>query len=98
MPPLVKPQLNLNGTSGADLLDGYARQLAALRDAQRALRDDGPNARDYQTHADPHAFIRAAEQHADRIARIQSVMDEIDSLAIAVDRQLVERAERAGRR
>jgi hypothetical protein len=73
---VTKPTINLNGTSPGELLEQHLPAINGLRSAISTLRAAAPNARDYQTER-LDAFALAMNEHRDRLARRESVMDEL---------------------
>lgn len=77
---LIKPTINLNGTNAKDLLDQQLNAIWALRTAISTLQDASPNGRDYQTM--PRGTIDlAVAGHRERLARLESVMTELEEIA-----------------
>jgi hypothetical protein len=85
-PSLVKPQININGTSRDELLRQQMDVLRAYRALSEALADAAPHGRDYQLRPQEYAPARAAwmersmtifamrkeiEKHAEEIQRDQ---------------------------
>jgi hypothetical protein len=44
---MMKATIHLNGTAARDLMDSYTDAINALREAERALCECGPNGRDH---------------------------------------------------
>jgi len=80
------PTVHLNGTPAARLRAQTCVATAALRGAWNALVDAEPHMRDYYPQG-PDAYTAASDEHASRLARIQSVLFEIQALALAIDAQ-----------
>ena len=78
---VTKPTINLNSTS-----PGTSSPINGLRSAISTLRTAAPNARDYQTER-LDAFALAMNEHRDRLARLESVMDELEQLAESISDQ-----------
>jgi antitoxin component HigA of HigAB toxin-antitoxin module len=76
----TKPTINPHSTSPQALLDKRLLAIDAMRLAISALALSAPNARDYQTAA-PDAFARAMNEHRRRLARLESVINELKGLA-----------------
>jgi hypothetical protein len=74
------PAIDLNGTSPVELLEQHELAIAGLWSAISTLAATAPNARHYQARK-PGAFQQAQAEHRDRLARLESVMDELEQLA-----------------
>ena len=83
-PDLAVPLVHLNGTSRAELLEGYSDAVRALHHAGRALAKAAPNARDYYP-LGPGAFAKAADQHEARMAKLREVINELEAVAMAIE-------------
>ncbi len=81
------PIVNLNGTSATMLLEQNLTALRGLQSALSLLCEAAPNGRDFQT-APMGTFARAQSEHITRIARIESVMSEIETIAMNISDQL----------
>ena len=77
---LIMPTVHMNGTSKKDLLEGYCKIIHALHAALKALQDEHPNMRDYYTQPTG-TFERVREQHRSQFMRINSVLQEIETIA-----------------
>ena len=80
MTTLAIPSIHLNGTSRKSLLDGYRNALYALREAETALQETGPNGRDYYVQP-AGAFALAQEQHVARCRALRNVITELEQVA-----------------
>ena len=76
----TRPTLHLNGTPALRLFEEYDEMRGALREALDVFVGSGPNARDYYPQGES-AIYAAQREHADRIARIRSVLAEVEELA-----------------
>lgn len=77
----TKPTIHLNGTSPDVLRDGYIDAAEYMRRAIEALkRKAAPHGRDYYTQSVT-AFGNAAEEHHQRLLRLESVLEELEELA-----------------
>lgn len=77
---LVKPTVNLNGTSRDNLMLQYIDALNAFDTLRAALSAMAPHGRDYQT-APVGAYRTARTQHERRQKTIEVVRQEIEHLA-----------------
>ncbi len=80
MSKLTLPTIHLNGTSANVLYEDLANALGAMRAAIMAVEATAPNGRDYYPQGD-RALAVAAYEHIDRIARLRSVVAELETLA-----------------
>jgi hypothetical protein len=72
------PQISINGTHPASLLDGYLKCRSALTAARRALVEHGPNGRDYEY--TPAAFDAARREHEVRLTALDTIDAELVAL------------------
>lgn len=93
---MTTPTIHLNGTSGADLLEGYRTAMEAVASAQHALQSVYPNARDYYPQG-PEAIQTAILEHKARWDKLQAVYLELHELAIHCDTINTEREARRNR-
>ena len=77
---MILPTIHMNGTSKADLFDGYMTALEAMQAAIDAVIQTGPNGRDYYPQGDA-ALRQAMDEHRDRLKRLGAVADELNALA-----------------
>jgi hypothetical protein len=77
---ITKPTINLNGTPPRVLLEDHLAAIEALRFAISTLIAAAPNARDYQT-APGSTFLAAMSEHRMRLARLETVMGELEQIA-----------------
>jgi hypothetical protein len=84
---VVGPKVNLNGTRGKDLLDQVIDAGHGVSKAMDALDDAAPHGRDYLPQGQGE-YPLAAKQHADRMARLKSVYDELQQVAMLIANQL----------
>lgn len=80
--PLVKPQVNLNGTSREQLVEQQCDVMAALRAVTAAMGEASPNGRDYQLR--PAEYQGAREAWTQRMIVIARLYDEIEQHALAI--------------
>lgn len=75
----VCPVVNLNGSSASMLLEDYGNFGKAIRNAISLAYECTPHPRDYQL-CPVGAFEAAYNEHRDRIRRLSTVLDEIESI------------------
>lgn len=80
---LQAPTIHPNGTSKERLIGELCGASAALDAAFDALKQTGPNVRDYA----PEEIEAAEQQHLDRLRRLDSVKAEIDHLTRMIDEE-----------
>lgn len=85
MTSLIRPIVNINGSSVADLVDPRLRAMDLLMDAIEALKEAAPNGRDYPGDYDRCAEDRAA--HYARIGAIKAIRETIYAEAIHIKGQ-----------
>ena len=78
------PTIHLNGTSGAELRDGFIEAYHSLSAAQEAMQKCFPNGRDYYPQP-PDNFPMARQEHAERIQRLEALKVEMHALALHCD-------------
>lgn len=81
---LIAPIAHRNGTGETDLFEAFADAREHIRQGLEKLRLACPNQRDYYTHPISGAWSSAKDQHADRVQRLTSVVDELNALSLAV--------------
>lgn len=84
-PKLTVPTVHLNGTSFSGLHGPLVRAGEAVGAAIGDLAECAPHGRDYYVQGDD-AYAKARDEHLSRIARLQSVLDEIKVLARQVQK------------
>jgi hypothetical protein len=82
---MMKPSINVNGTSQKELMQSYIAAINALRVAEELLSKAAPNGRDYATLGDG-AYIEARTEHNARCARIADTIKELEQIALHVRR------------
>lgn len=85
-PKLTVPTIHLNGTSFAGLHGPLARAGEAIGAAIGGLAECAPHGRDYYLQGEG-AYPKARDEHLSRVARLQSVLDELKVLARQVQKQ-----------
>ena len=83
---LATPTVHPNGTGRETLLADYRVCLSLIKDAAQALSRCAPNQRDYYVRGDD-VWYQACKEHAARIQHLQTVHDELTTLARSVLRQ-----------
>lgn len=84
---LTAPKINLNGTSGQELLDQATNAADAICEAFQALQRMAPNGRDYQT-APAGAYAQARTEHNSRLSRLDDIKNELEALALDIRGQM----------
>lgn len=87
---MITPTIHLNGTSGEALLDQVTTAAQAAQELLRALFAASPNGRDYYPQG-PDALRQAETEYRSRVARVQSVLTELDKFALAIAYSIDER-------
>ena len=82
----ITPSVNLNGNDQRELLQGYLLAIHTMRAAISYTAMTAPHGRDYQT-APKGDLAAAMAEHRSRLARLESVMDELERLAEHVSDQ-----------
>lgn len=85
MKKLQLPSIHVNGTSKARLIEDICEASQALDVAYEAMKRTGPNGRDYYTQG-PDALASATDQHTARLRLIDAVKQEMDALAVGIER------------
>jgi len=78
---LSVPSLHINGTGFEMLKNQYKNAYTAVSAASLALRETMPHRRDFyvQENAE-HAYVMARQQHVQRLAKLESIMEELEEL------------------
>lgn len=69
------PTVHLNGTSRAELEEGYRNACEALKAAYDALAAATCNARDYYVQEDPEAYSNARYERSRMLAGVDDAID-----------------------
>ncbi len=100
---MMVPTIHLNGTSGEELVRQMSTLARSLRDVLQALQDATPHGRDYYPQDDVRgvcgqgaAFMTARQEHISRYNRIESVLNEVEAMQIALEEENDVRAARRG--
>jgi hypothetical protein len=83
---MMTPTLHLNGSSKERLLEDNLQARRLLLEAARALQEAAPHGRDYYVQGGAATQMALAEHH-DRMVRIQSVINELDTICLAISDQ-----------
>ena len=83
---ITAPMVHMNGTSKNGLTEPIDAALEAIRAAYDALKNCGPNGRDYYNHPQaPHAMEQAQKEHRDRLLALHDLQSELEVLWMAID-------------
>lgn len=82
---MIRPVLNINGSSAFDLIDPRRTAMDLLQDAIKALKQATPNGRDYPGEYDRCAADRTL--HFDRLAALHTLREELLEEALHVQQQ-----------
>lgn len=78
------PTVHLNGTSREELQNQLQEAIWATENAIRKLANAAPNGRDYYPQGQ-NAWSRANDEHVARLGKLQSVVDDLEQIALAID-------------
>ena len=78
--PLTVPTVHLNGTSYDGLFVPICDAAGDIRRTIRSLEECAPHGRDYYLQGNS-ALAVATSEHLSRVARLQSVLDELQAMA-----------------
>lgn len=78
---LTMPTIHSNGTSREELHRGYRSAHSAVLTAMSRVGDSWPIGRDYYTRG-PDVINQAIKEHRSRLERLDSVLQELESLCI----------------
>jgi hypothetical protein len=82
---MIKPIININGSSAFDLIDQRRNAMDALLEAIDALKQLTPNGRDYPGHYD--RCIADRETHFDRLSALHAMREELLDEALHIKQQ-----------
>lgn len=82
---MIRPTLNINGTSAFDLIDPRRTAMDLINDVIDALKQVTPNGRDYP--GDTLACVADRTTHFDRLAALHTLREELLDEALHVQRQ-----------
>jgi hypothetical protein len=74
-PKMQKPTVHINGSSRSDLQAQFEGAYRALGEVIDVMKKATPNARDYYVEG-PEAFIRARDEHFERIKKVRELREE----------------------
>ncbi len=84
---MTKPTIHSNGSSAADLFEGFAEVTGAIRRALSKMQNAAPHGRDYYPQGD-RAIFEATREHEARLDKLTSVLREYEALAESVSEYL----------
>ena len=82
---MIRPTLNPNGSSAADLIDPRRDAMDHLMDAIEALKQVTPNGRDYL--GDTLACVADRNIHFDRLAALHTLREQLLDEALHIQQQ-----------
>jgi hypothetical protein len=82
---MLRPTLNINGSSAFDLIDQRRHAMDALLEAIDALKQCTPNGRDYP--GDNDRCIADRETHFDRLSALHALREELLDEALHIQQQ-----------
>ena len=82
---MIRPVLNINGSSAFDLIDPRRTAMDALMDAIEALKQATPNGRDYI--GDNERCLADRTIHFDRLAALHTLREELFDEALHIQQQ-----------
>jgi hypothetical protein len=82
---MIRPTLNISGSSAADLIQPRRDAMDHLMDAIEALKQVTPNGRDYI--CDRERLIADRDTHFDRIAALHTLRNELLDEALHIQQQ-----------
>ena len=82
---MIRPIININGSSAFDLIDQRRHAMDALLEAIDALKQLTPNGRDYPGHYD--RCIADRDTHFDRLAALHTLREELLDEALHIQQQ-----------
>jgi hypothetical protein len=82
---MIRPTLNINGSSADDLIDPRIAAYEALQAVKEALARVTPNGRDYP--GDTAQCVADREAHYDRLATLRAIADELIAEVVTIKEQ-----------
>lgn len=86
------PTVNLNGTSGDELLAQVSAVLERLRSTQDAMAEASPHGRDYQHDASGADYRVASEEHTARMIQVRELILWYEAAQADIYTQVMDRA------
>lgn len=86
MSDVITPTVHMNGSSAEMLHSDYVNAVYALNEAIAAVQQTAPHGRDYYVQDDPDAYVKARAQHLNRLACLNNMLRELETLALATMR------------
>ena len=83
---ITTPQVNNNGTSKQELLEGALKVRRLIGEASRAIQENFPHGRDYQTLPATH-YIAARKDWEEHLKALIAIEHDFLELAIAISDQ-----------
>lgn len=80
---LTPPTVHLNGTGAQSLVESYDKAARAVQQALEECVQSAPNARDYYVQGNE-AYVKARDEHDNRMSALRKVRDELQWLATNV--------------
>jgi|GEM_PF-2027268 len=87
MKNLVTPIININGTSGLELLSQTRSIMSALSETKMAIRNAMPNGRDFYTQGSD-VLTNARTAFYERLETIEDMRKDFEALAISINKQI----------
>lgn len=81
------PQININGTSGTELLEQIEEARVKVQEAREAVGEAVPNGRDYQT-LPLEAYSQARVEHRARLQALSQVENELAAISRNIAEQI----------
>lgn len=82
---MIRPTLNINGTSAFDLIDPRRTAMDLITEIIETLKQATPNGRDYPN--DPMACVADRATHFDRLAALHTLREELLDEALHIQQQ-----------
>lgn len=83
---IIVPSVHMNGTSKNGLTEPIDTALDAIRTACDALKQCGPNGRDYYNHPQaPQAMEKAQQEHRARLLALHNLQAELEAIWGAIE-------------
>jgi hypothetical protein len=82
---MIRPTLNINGSSAFDLIDPRRTAMDLLLDVIDALKNAAPSGRDYL--GDIGRLVEDRDTHFDRLAALHTLREELLDEAVHIQQQ-----------